>query len=323
MKKYLLVLLAAVVIISGCTGGDRPVTTDPNRGLTINSFNADPASVRSGELVLFDIEVENIGGTTAKEAQIDLYGVENQWRDSTGNPIPDTLTKELGTLKPPDVGRGVPGQFKLVQYRLMTPDVPQGIPYAATVTARVTYDYATNGIIDIPALSENEITIRESNNQALPSPTFSGSAGPIKILVDSAKGFLPIHVDTADTESDDQEWPLRIIFSNGGDGFPITLEDDPAIRGTGGKISGKITLLGAGNPHFDECLGVTSGNEIDLDSTDILVRLRQDGTYTIGCMIGIDKSAWGSRPEDRVQLVFELFYRYYVDATATVSVQGK
>jgi hypothetical protein len=320
MKKYAVLLILLVVLVAGCTGSSRPVKIDSSRGLTINNFVADPVNVDDGEFVTFSLELENIGGTTASNAQVDLFGVENHWRDSAGNLIPDTQTKVLGTLKPPQPSNNVPGDLKFVSYQFKTPDVPEGIREASRVIARVTYDYDTNGILDIPALTVDEIRQRETNNKPIESPTIVDSAGPIKIAVETKNNFLPIRVDLQDA-SPTQEWPLRVIFKNVGDGFPIT-QDDFNIVG-GGRIKGKLTIFGAGNPQFADCLGESGTNEIDLDSTDIPVNLRRDGTYAVPCMISIDKAAWGERPFDFVKLQFELFYKYYVEDSATINVQGK
>src|SRR3990167_7072510 len=141
MKKLLLILLiASVVLISGCVN-NRAVKTSENRGVTINSFTASPLQAYTGERVLFDLEVENIGGTTARNVQVDLFGVEGQWKDAFGNIIGDTQTKQIGTLRPPLTERNIPGDFKLVQWQLQTPTIPQGISPNLQVEARVTYDY--------------------------------------------------------------------------------------------------------------------------------------------------------------------------------------
>src|SRR3989344_677978 len=95
MKKApltVVLLIASVILISGCVN-QRAVNVGENRGVTINSFTASPLQAYTGERVLFDLEIENIGGTTAKNVQADVFGVEGQWRDSLNNPVDSTLTK--------------------------------------------------------------------------------------------------------------------------------------------------------------------------------------------------------------------------------------
>src|SRR3989338_6106681 len=99
MKK-IIILIIAVILIAGCTG--RQISVDSNNGISINRFAASPTEERSGGLVLFDLEIENVGGTTANNVKADLYNVERQWRNTDGTLVTSTLTK-FGTikLKPP------------------------------------------------------------------------------------------------------------------------------------------------------------------------------------------------------------------------------
>ena len=318
-KHYLVFLILAVVFVAGCTG--RPARQDPLRGITINSFTATDSQVRSGEFVLFDLEVENIGGTTAREVQADLFGVEGQWRDSFGNLIQDTQTRELGTMRAPLPERNIPGDLKIAQWQLQTPRIPQGISPNLQVEARVTYDYNTSGHLAVGAMSEDEFRRRQINNQP---PGFIAesvnSQGPINLQV-SDKFTRPLIVDTTSDEAFSIH-PFRFDFVNVGDGFPITPEDDGRIRGAGGRLSGTIELLGPG-ASFEDCLGVHSGNIVNLDDAEITVRLRENNRVPIACSVKIDKSQWNNRPEDTIQFVFNIFYRYYVPQTVSVNVIGE
>ncbi|MBI4174449.1 MAG: hypothetical protein HY517_02290, partial [Candidatus Aenigmarchaeota archaeon] len=156
MKKssLMLVILLAVVLASGCVN-QRAVKTGENRGVTVNSFTASPVTAYTGERVLFDLEIENIGGTTAKNVQADLFGVEGQWRDSLGNAVDSTLTKWGSIiLKPPVPSRNIPGDFRITQWELTTPNIPQGITANLQIEARVTYDYNTSGHLGVKLVSQ-------------------------------------------------------------------------------------------------------------------------------------------------------------------------
>lgn len=318
MNKYL--ILAALVLALGCVG-TQTTTVDVNRGLTITDFTATPSQVTIFEPVLFEVEVANIGGTTARNAQVDFFGVEEQWRDRNGNLVDSTRTKQLGTLKPPEPARGVPGASKFLQDELLPPGLPQGITSSVAVEARVTYDYNTSGFIDLPAISEDEFRRMQINKQGTTFPvTVVNSAGPIHMTMDQR--FAPIRIDTTDLGETFQSWPMRIILQNVGDGFPITPEDDARIRGAGGKITGTIEIFGPG-AEFENCLGQTSGTFINLDSTDIALRIRESNQAVLPCTIRVDKLIWGNRPQDTVKLIFNLNYRYYVAKTAHVNVIGR
>lgn len=319
MNKYIIIALVLTVVVAGCVGS-RPVTVAPNRGVTINNFIATPSQVRSGELVLFDLEVENIGGTTARNVQVDLLGVEGQWRDSFGNTIQDTQTKPLGTLRPPLPDRNIPGDFRLTQWDLMTPNIPQGISPTIDVEARVTYDYNTSGYLAVKAISEDEFRRKQIIGEQVANPVLIvNSPGPLHMTIPEINQRALI-VDTTTSDAFSTH-PFRIEVANVGDGFPITLEDDGRLRGAGGRLRGTIELLGPG-AEFSDCLGATSGRFLKIDDAQITLRVRETGSAIIPCTVRIDKSRWGTRAEDSIQFVFNIFYRYYVKDTQTVSVIG-
>src|SRR3989338_1642208 len=109
-QRWHIILIFAIIAIAGCTGFGRSVNADANNGISIVLFAASPAEERSGGLILFDLEIENVGGTTARNVRADLFGVERQWRNTDGSLITDTKP-EFGTatLKPPNLQRQVPG----------------------------------------------------------------------------------------------------------------------------------------------------------------------------------------------------------------------
>ncbi len=323
MKKsslFLILAVLAVVVIAGCIGG-RPAKQEPTRGVDINSFEANPRQARSGEFVIFDLEVENIGGTTARNVQVDLFGVDGQWRDSFGNVIRDTQTKQIGTLRPPLPERNIPGDFKLMQWQLQTPVIPQGISPTRQIEARVTYDYNTSGALVVGAISEDEYRRQQITGQG---PTFVAesvnSQGPIHLEIPE-KFKQNIIVDTTSSDPTSVH-SFRFEFVNVGDGFPITPESDNRIKGAGGKLSGTIDVQGPG-VEFEDCLGQRSGTRVNLDNSEIAVKLRENNRVPIACTIKIDRAQWGNRPEDTVQFVFNIFYRYYVPKTALVQIIGE
>ena len=323
MNKTLILTLLAVIAIGGCVN-QRPVTSDANRGVTINSFAASPTQSFTGELVLLDLEIENVGGTTAKNVQADLFGVESQWRDSLGNPVDSTLTRWGDIiLRPPMPARSIPGDFRIAQWQIMTPNIPQGITANEQIEARVTYDYNTSGHLAVKLVSQDEYRREQLLGQKVTNAfEIVNSNGPLKLSI-PATYQTPIIVDTS-SSSQFETYPFRIQVDNVGDGFPITPEADARIRGAGGRLQGTIDLFGPG-AEFDDCLGIKSGTHIDLDNADILVRLREvgHGSVPIACNIKIDKNVWANRPDDTLQFIFNIRYRYYVSQTAIVRVVGQ
>ncbi|MFH0949296.1 MAG: hypothetical protein V1802_02305, partial [Candidatus Aenigmatarchaeota archaeon] len=128
MDKYLLFGVMALIIISGCVGQENVVGVGTGKGVLIDSFITTPSltEVQSGETVLFDLEVQNVGGTTAKNVEVDLFGIEGQWRDVNGNLIGSTQKQSFGSMRPPASERNLEGDIKAAQWEFMTPQVPQG-----------------------------------------------------------------------------------------------------------------------------------------------------------------------------------------------------
>jgi hypothetical protein len=320
MNKILIIcVIAALVLISGCTGQN--VQRDVNNGLAMTNILASPSQARAGEMVLIDLEVQNVGGTTARDVKVDLYGVQDQWRDAFGNLVDSTLPKEFASMRPPQPDRNIPGDLKMAQWDLMTPNIPQGISPTLPVEARVSYDYNTSGHLKVFAMSEDEFRRKQLQNEATPASEIINSEGPLHLSI-PANYQNPVIVDTT-SEEQYQIQPFRIEFQNVGTGYPITLEDDGSIRGAGGRIRGTIEIYGPG-AEFDNCLGVQGGKLINLDDAEIPARLRETstGVLPVACSIKIDKTAWAGRPEDSIQFIFNIFYRYYTKQTVSVKVVG-
>jgi hypothetical protein len=312
-------LVALVILAAGCIGGQQ-ATVDQNNGLVINSFTANPSQLFDNDPggVLLEIEVENVGGTDAKNVLIDILGVEGQWRDSQNNILTDTLTKDIGTMKAPLPERNIPGKLINELFTIRPPDIGQGISPLIPIEARVTYDYSTSGFIDMLMMSEQKYQESLITKESIPAAVqIQNSAGPIHMTV-PPKYNVPILVDT--TSSDTQKQSLKIEFVNVGRGFPIT-EEDQTI-GAGGRILGTIELFGPSGVEFSDCLNMGGGTAIDLSDVDL--RIRETNSVPIACEISVDPSILSTaRPTEHIKLIFNLEYRYFVSATQAVQVIGK
>ncbi|MBI4162327.1 MAG: hypothetical protein HY513_01480 [Candidatus Aenigmarchaeota archaeon] len=320
---YILIALMALVLATGCTGG-RSAKVDVNNGVTITDFSASPTQANDGDFVLLDIEFENTGGTTARNVQVDLYGVEGQWRDSFGNLITSTLTQNFGTLRRPIPERNIPGDFRLANFNIMTKDVPEGISPVLPIEARVTYDYNTSGHLQLYAMSEGEYRRKTSLGEPFPTAEIINSAGPIKLdLADRYR--QPAIINSVSQGDPVQIIPIKIVFTNVGNGFPITEINNQitGLGGAGGRLTGTIDLFAPAGIEFDNCLGTVGGHHIDLDTTQIPLQLRESGTVPVACTLKVDKATWGDRPIDTIQLVFNIFYRYYTYSRVNVQVIGE
>lgn len=313
---YLVMLL---VFTAGCIGGTQTATIDPSNGLVINSFSATPSELRDNDPagVLLEIEIENVGGTDARNVLVDILGVEGQWRDSQGNVLTDTLTKDLGIMRRPIPERDLPGKLVNELFTLRPPDLGQGNTVLIPVDARATFDYNTSGFIDLLIMSDQEFQQRRIRGESVETPVLiQNSAGPIHMTV-PPRFNTPIIVDTNVGEA--QKQTIRIELTNVGRGFPITEETD--VIGAGGRILGTIELLGPSGVEFSDCLNLGGGTIIDLEDVDL--RIRETNSVPIACEISVDPDILDqSRPTEHIKLIFNLEYRYFVSSRQSVKVIG-
>src|SRR3989338_8230605 len=83
MRIHLLLLVALIVVISGCVTSSNK---NPNDAIVINEFSADPPLAEPDDVVNVFLDIENLGGTTARCVTADLYGDES-WYNEMGQPL--------------------------------------------------------------------------------------------------------------------------------------------------------------------------------------------------------------------------------------------
>ena len=317
MRKFILPIIL-LVIASGCTE-NRPIQVDTSNGVIINSFIADPVTAEDGDSVLFTIDLENVGGTTASDVKVVLNGIEGVWRRTSTALSGDATESDATlitdkTLKPPYSPENRPGDYIIKTKAFYTPPVPEGINVGFPVTARVEFDYSSTGTISLPAISESlyraKIKAGETFDSTIP---VQNTNAPIQIGL--VKGMAPAIIDS--TGTGDQEVSFVFDLTNTGDGFPLSGEDV-------GKIEGTLSVAGVGAT-FKDCAGLTSGKgpyEIPEASLDLL-KLRSDGRVPVACTLSIDKTKWESATSGNINLILDLSYRYFVESTQTVNVIGR
>lgn len=300
---YAIFLLGLLVLASGCVqpseGGERPVKTSATDGIVINEFSSDLTRYESTESIPLYLEIENVGGTTAKSVNVTILGAS--WETATTK-----LEKSFGDLSPPDltVSPPVPGDFKTWTTTLSAfTDVPQGVETEVTLTARVEYGYSSNGAVHVDVLSKDEYKRRIQKGEVIPTaPTVENSAGPIHIDIDP-RGLPPILTDSRENVS------ALILLENVGSGVPI------GEGGAEGNISVTLTLTGL-NAKFIKCLDTAAtGNK---KSITLKTQLRRGESAKIPCTIEIDKPT----AHDTFTILFETEYTYYVEQPLTLTIVG-
>src|SRR3989338_1901469 len=84
MKSYILYLLLFVlVVVSGCVGS---TVKSSNDAIVINDFSVDPKVAEADDVAYFFLDIENVGGTTARCVTAELYGIES-WYNQMSQPL--------------------------------------------------------------------------------------------------------------------------------------------------------------------------------------------------------------------------------------------
>jgi hypothetical protein len=382
-KLSLILIIIALVAFSGCTG--RNAKVDADNGLKINEFSADPVMAQYNDNTIFSLDVENVGGTTAKCVVAELYGAED-WNSVTGglmttagwgssfattisytsgatniyfgtsgagtyfsfnwndwnsiglawNKLVEGVCQKAQTvgygnprvryiamsMAPPEPDINKPGQFQTVQWLLRPPMLPEGVTVPYDITARLTYLYYSTATANIQVFNRDEYDRRLNLKQQVSYPiTVQNTIGaPVKVEI--TKGTSPVIVSN-DPYSGQYEIANYIIeFDNVGDGWPL-----PVTQGSDdGFIFGAIKIVGDGVDVID-CAGfqqmATAGGIVIPINNQQLIKLRSDKRAPFGCTLGFRKDVWQNKPMGTVSMIFDLYYGYYLDKKATVTVKGR
>ncbi len=295
MRNIYLIILT-IVVVSACTGSQPRFE---NNGIKITHFSANPDDVSESREVDFELELENVGSTTANNVVAELINARNIWRG-------DTSPKDFGSMKPASLGQNAPGDAKIWIWTIKPPDLPEGIVAPLDIKARVTYDYSSTQAVIVKAINIAQEEILDARGESVSNPITiaQDDFSPLKVSV--TKGPLPLIIDPDDTG----DITYRLEITNVGDGWPITFNEV-------GKITGKIDINGPGISS-SECSAGTG----DFNSNG--ATLRSDGKASVICSLAIGRSEWQEGPrEDSFLIKIELTYTYFIEKTASVTVRGK
>ncbi|MEM5870516.1 MAG: hypothetical protein QW758_01005 [Candidatus Aenigmatarchaeota archaeon] len=292
----LLFSVALVVLLSGCVGPSGGVKFSATDGIIITEFSSDYDRYSRNEPISVNIEIENVGGTTARNTIVEILGAT--W----------TQVQACGPwdLAPPDLSISPPlrGDVKACN-RIIQPfaQLPEGVEFPLQLIARVTYDYRSNGAINIPVLSKEFYAYNIRENRPIPKTyNVTNSMGPIHIDLDAR---LPIIIDSPMTEI-----PVNVIFKNVGSGVPI-MRGGPA-GDIIGKLNIKLNIVGG---NFKEC-GYLQGSGPSVGGT---IELRKGETIRIPCTITIPNVP---QTYQYITMTFESDYGYFTEKPINIVVAG-
>lgn len=320
MKKKIIAVIsiALVVLISGCLT-PKPVKISSTDGLVINEFSTDQDRYYSHDSINAFIEVENVGGTTARGTVVNIIGVT--WADI--NPCGPW------DMPPPDliVSPPIPGDRRVCSI-LIPPftGLPEGVEFPIQLIARATYNYRSNGAAQLYVFSREFYALSLRENKPIPQEVnVSNSRGPIHI--DVVPGITPLVVD-----STTYEIPVSIVFKNVGSGVPIIIGGtrfdagstkglaridfaSPGIASTDviGKLGVRLILNGGS---FKEC-GYLSGSGPTVSGT---IELRKGESIRVPCIITVNRVP---STYDIISILFESDYGYYTEQPLTITIVGR
>ena len=339
--KYILSLLAALIALSGCSAFSGNSIT-PTNAITVNGFDVDPQVLERDDIATFFLDIENVGGTTAHCVVSELYGVES-WYDVMGSPllysrpwrnIGFDYTNDRVSFSYWDSGSG----FVSFGY-----DRQPGMGLGAYI------DYAwgqfTGGFCNSASgwTQFQDVKYIDSLKPAVPAQNKPGQSYTTQWQL--RPPLLPegVHQDYAVTARtsylyqtnahmniqvyNKAEEQRREILGQSGE-VPVVIEMSYAspiqIVATRGKSPIIVNQRASGYElvnYLFEFQNAGNGWPLPLGIQN-WVKLRADRTAPFGCTIAIDRTAWVDNPLGTVSMTFNLWYRYYTDASTTTNVLG-
>lgn len=190
-----------VVFLSGCTllGISQPGgITAGSQGVIISKFTTIGTSFEPNTPILLDLAVKNVGGQTARQVSVELFGLP---QDVAVSP---SRIQAVGDMTPSI--RGSEGLELPLRWTVTAPEKSVQIPYK--VVAKATYQYSTEFDGQIRVVSPEEVRISGRRGGV----TFQQStAGPISIRLRD----VPVSISGG-------RIPLIFEFTNTGGGRIFT-----------------------------------------------------------------------------------------------------
>jgi len=303
----LLVPLAAVVMISGCTTGDTSGVSFGN-GVIISGWEPDFSSVDSKEPVSLQLKVQNTGRADAENVRAQIININmDDWGTGfswTGD------EKEFGTMIAPDAKSNTPGQTETYMWNLEAPELPEGMEFTYEPMVRISYDYKTKAAKPITLVTTEELRRLVQRGMTLSGETTTYTEGPLSVEIRTGN-----FVKTGEI---DQEFPIYILITDIGGGFVIPSsgswgsgwgswgsEDERAPVEMTLTLPDRMSLSSEGSEYCSQ-----SGETIEL---------WKGKTAEITCTVSVDDPP-DVREESLLQV--ELGYTYSTDSSTSIKVIG-
>jgi hypothetical protein len=295
-KSAVVISLLSILFIAGCVAPS-PEARVGGYGVVINKFEPDYPDLESKEEVAITLEVQNTGGVKARDVYAYLL-LDWVTREPKNQPI--------GDLTPPDEEADLPGQIRVLDWWVTTPDIPVGIPYTYEPIARVLYYYKTVASTMAPVLTDEEYQRLKREGKPIPAQTETVvSKGPLGVEIE-ARSYRVI--DAAG------RLMIRIIVQNLLDGNTFSPAHPTSDPEPGYEELNKINISITTSPEI-----AASVQAIDCQAfygEDELVLRRGAATYP--CELNVT----GVTIRKDVPIQVELRYGYMIEATTQMTVRG-
>ena len=189
---FLAVILMAIVGVSGCTipfyQPEEPKTVAGNEGLRIESFGPDVEFPVPNQSINIEVIVKNVGDAVAKNVKASPYLLA--WSDYTGEKTC------ASSLNPPNPEINREGEECKVKWSVTTPSNIKE-PQTYDVGVSVTYEYETNTLITVYALSEERYVKKELQQliSQLSMPTISAIERFVESFMESLNNDQRVFFD--------------------------------------------------------------------------------------------------------------------------------
>jgi hypothetical protein len=308
LKLLVLILpIAAIILISGCTTGGGGGVAGP--GIVILNWEPDYSSVESRDDVQLRLKIKNQGGEQADSPRALLTGMTfggDEWLLIYGT--------EEESLKPYLLPRnpryGTEGEEVTFIWELSAPLLPEGITQTYQPGVRIFYDYVTTGVKPITLVNENELRHLVDIGGTLPTQASQHSGGPLAVTVVTGK-----HIKVVEERR--KTFPITIHIQNTGGGIPYWVGQGSMLYGIPEESEYRVLLAvslppGLGFVTCSEYAGTGSGQ-------GSYIQLWKGRDADITCELEILTMPPVSQ-EGTIK--FYLTYGYAIDRSTSVTVKG-
>ena len=300
MPKLTIVLplLAAVIIISGCTGP----TTGSGMGVVFDAFEADFYDGFVNEPISLTVKVSNQGTVDSTDGEIFLVGIEDKYIEQGPDQDPRCKWDRLQGLDPV---YGTVGEERLCQMTLKFEEgevtIPQGLSTQFQPIARLYYLYQTETIKTIPVMSQAELRRLQTTGEGIPLEFSTTTGGPVSLDI-RTKGPIRFFEDS------DVIIPIEIDITNVGGGTTVTGHIDTTSDWN--KVA--LDLEGLQNAGITITDGCEHGQEVSLYRG-------QTATLVCNARIKVNDIIGPLQKNLMVRVV----YYYFEDRSITINVHDR